>query len=102
MKAIIKTKAGTERIDTEDLIDSKGFLYTALVNYFNDYINNASDELKEMYFGSFEELYGNSYYEWKGAIIDMYNALCEYIEENKKIFITSKDFYQMDFEGILQ
>ena len=102
MNTTIKTKNGTERINTEEIM-SKGVVYASLVAYFNNFINNnATKELQDMYFGSFEEFEGGSYLTWRGAIEDMYNTLCEYIEENNINFMTTRDYWKIDFDGVIQ
>ena len=103
MKATIRTKKGTERFDTEEALFSGGFLYKSLVAYFDEYINGyATQDTKDMYFTHFEELRGGTYLDWQGAIIEMYEVLCEHIEENKLNYFTTKLFYQIDFGGVLQ
>jgi len=102
MKCIIFTKQGAETIDTTAPTPKKGKVYNWLVNYFNNWINNQPRETQQMYFGSFEELEGESYFSAKGAISEMYYTLCEYIEENELKTLTSNQFNQIDFDGVIQ
>jgi len=104
MKTTIITKNGSEVIDTENPRLIKGMpVYKSLVAYFENWINDEADaETRQMYFGSFEEFEGHSYLNWQGAIKDMFESLCQYIEETGKKVITTKDYCKIDFEGVLQ
>ena len=52
--------------------------------------------------GSFEELYGGSYLDVKGAVIEGINHVCEYAYENNKQFMREKDLMKIDFAEVFQ
>ena len=103
MLVTIKTKSGSEKFDTEDLLNKNGNLYESLKNYFFDWLDNfASAEVKEMYTEPLEEYNGGTYFDWKGGIEEMFNALCEHCEEKNLRFINTRLYNQIDFPGVLQ
>lgn len=106
MKTTLKTKNGIQTFDTEDgasAFPKSSPGYKAMEAYFEEWINEDADsETQEMYTGSFEELNGGSYLVMSGAIQDGLDALCEYIEENNLTYLTTKDFYKIDLEGVFQ
>ena len=103
MKTTIRTKAGSERIDTEESLNKNGFVYKSLQAYFNEFINSPNNhEERDMYFGSFEEMYGGSYLNASGAVEMMEEALMEHIEEKKLTSVTTRIYYDLDFEGLIQ
>jgi len=53
----------------------------ACFNYW--IVNEASKDMYDQYMGSFEELGGESYADWKGAVEEGIDAVMEYIKENK-------------------
>ena len=108
MKATIKTKFGTVKIyDTQDPCAShykkNSILYKSVAAYFDYFINNiASDDTIDMYFGSFEELYGHSYCSASAAIEQGIDAVIEHIEENNIRYMTTKQYYKIDLEGVFE
>jgi len=103
MKTTIKTKAGTEVVNTEESLNKSGFVYKSLVAYFDDYLNNhASEDTKSMYLEPCEELYGHSYLSPEGAIEMMEEALMEHLEEGNVRHCTTKIYYDLDFEGLIE
>ncbi len=103
MKTYFKTKHGTEIVHTDGLMNPDGAVYRSLVDYFNDFINHpGNSEAQSMYFEQAEELGGGSYLCWRSAVKECYYALMEHLEENNIKNATSKIFYQVDFDGILQ
>lgn len=103
MKTTFRTKHGTEVIGYNMGINRSGPVYRSLVDFFDDFINYPNnEELREMYFGSFEELHGGSYLCWKSAVDECYHALLDHLYENKIKSATSRLFNQIDLVGILQ
>lgn len=102
MKCTVYTRQGAETIDTNAPYMKQGKVYKALVKYFDDWINKQPKETQLQYFGSFEEMEGGSYLDSKGAILEMYYTLCEYVEENNLKILKSDQFYKIDFEGVIQ
>lgn len=107
MNGTILLKRG--KVIIEDLDDPNPELYSvssllfkAVENYFDEWIESQQSETREMYFGSFEELYGQSYCSKKGAIIDGIEVIFQYMKEEEKYNITSKEFYKIDLDGVFQ
>lgn len=101
MKITIRTKKGTEVIDDNFGIDTKGFAYNSLVLYFDEWVNSDPEQL-EMYYTGMEEFNGGTYGDARGAIEEMYWSLFEYCAEKKLTSITTREYWKMDFEGLCQ
>ena len=89
----VKCKNGTATIHTDTgWIENYNVLHNAVKLCFNQWLKeDAPREMYEMYTGSFEELGGESYADWKGAIEDGIDAISEYCRDNQTD-ITSGDF----------
>jgi hypothetical protein len=100
MITTIRTKNGFEAVKTTEGLSSSSLVLKAIKNYFHYWINNnASDDLKKMYTEYCEEVDG-TYYSMAGAIEEGVNLLMQHIEENEIKFMTTKDFYKIDFESV--
>lgn len=75
-------------------------VYKFVVNEFDNWINdsNPASEYKDKYFGSFEELQGDSYLDYKVAVSDaIQEAINEANETGKPV-----DLKYFDFAAIFQ
>lgn len=102
MKCTVFSKQGAEVIDTNAPYMKQGKVWRMLVEYFNNWINQQPDETQQQYFGIFEELEGSSYLTSSGAVFEMYDTLCQHIEENELKTLTLKQFNEIDFDGVIQ
>jgi hypothetical protein len=106
MRGSIKIKAGTFQFDTEETTDFFNVshpVFQAIENFGHSVIECQSKEVQSMYYGSFDEMYGGSYYSVKGAVKEAILNMFSWVEETGKTQITSKMFYEMEldvaFEG---
>lgn len=89
----VKTKQGTFKIDVEtgECWNNEA-LKAAVKACFNYWLQNeASSDQYDQYMGNFEELGGESYADWRGAVEEGIDAVTEYIKENR-CNLTSGDF----------
>lgn len=105
MRGKILTKNGVVDIDNihdPEIYSNFNALKSAVTNYFDDWLNCQNYETKSMYADSFEELDGESYLSMSGAIEEGINAVTDYMSQNNIAFLTTKEFYKIDLEGVFQ
>ena len=107
MKFTLRTKKGNVTIDTENpgnnIFKSDSPVFKAVEGFFDWWAKNqASREEKEMYFGSFEEMGGESYLSKRDAIKAGVWAVIEWAEENEKRYFSTTAFWQIDFAAVFQ
>jgi hypothetical protein len=73
-------------------------IFKAVEAVFDHWIKNSNpaNEYKEMYFGE------DAIYTKRGAIVAGIEAVMEYMWENKISYMTTKDFYKIDFAAIFE
>ena len=78
-------KKGTFQVNVETgEVWNPWVLKEAVKACFNYWIvNEASKDMYDQYMGKFEELGGESYADWKGAVEEGIDAVMEYINENR-------------------
>jgi len=93
------TRSGTVNFDTENC----RFIYfennpvrNAVENYFEDWINEQPNDTQEKYTLPLEELNGQTFFNYSGAVTGGIENLISYIEENNIKSATTQIFFKAD------
>lgn len=105
----VYTKTGAAKINADNPqpyhFTSRKYspLYRAVEAYFEQWINQPHQtEARQQYFGSFEEMEGESYLNHRGAIAEGVQVVIDYMLENGLQVLNTRMFGQLDLEGVFQ